>query len=213
MSATPHSSSQRLHLTSVSQVTPPAADSGLADRIFAGDSAAETEIASRYREKVFVVAVSRTRDPEAAADISQETLLAVLIALREGRLRNPENLSSFIYGTARNLINNHIRRGAQRGEEPLPDDLNSVQPGSEPEQGERRRLVAQALQSLGPADRQILAMTLVENLKPGEIAARVNLGTDVVRARKSRALKRIRKLVREMVTKHCAQPPLNGGAQ
>ena len=61
-------------------------------------------------------------------------------------------------------------------------------------------LVRRALGILDPTDRRILLMTLVEGLKPGEIGVRLGLTSEVVRARKSRALKktidRVKKLSR-----------------
>jgi DNA-directed RNA polymerase specialized sigma24 family protein len=51
--------------------------------------------------------------------------------------------------------------------------------------------MAAALAELGPADREVLLLTLVEGLKPGQIATRIGVTADVARTRKSRALKRI----------------------
>ena len=47
-----------------------------------------------------------------------------------------------------------------------------------------------ALATLDATDRKILLLTLVEGLKPGEIGARLGLTSEIVRARKSRALKK-----------------------
>jgi DNA-directed RNA polymerase specialized sigma24 family protein len=55
--------------------------------------------------------------------------------------------------------------------------------------------MARALSALGPADREVLLLTLVEGLKPGEIAVKTGLSPDVVRTRKSRALRRILELI------------------
>ena len=48
-----------------------------------------------------------------------------------------------------------------------------------------------ALATLKATDRKILLLTLVEGLKPGEIGVRLALTAETVRARKSRALKKI----------------------
>jgi DNA-directed RNA polymerase specialized sigma24 family protein len=53
-------------------------------------------------------------------------------------------------------------------------------------------------------DRQILRLTLVDGCKPGEIAQNLKLHPDVVRARKSRALKKIRQAITSRVTKRQA---------
>jgi RNA polymerase sigma-70 factor (ECF subfamily) len=51
--------------------------------------------------------------------------------------------------------------------------------------------VREELKQLDPTDRRILLLTLVEGLKPAEIADRLGLSAEVVRARKSRAVKKI----------------------
>src|SRR5258705_12513314 len=86
-----------------------AAAAVLARRILAGDRSAEDELVNTYRRGVFVIAVARTRDREAAHDLTQEILIAIIKALREGQLREATKLTAFIQGTARNLINNYLR--------------------------------------------------------------------------------------------------------
>jgi DNA-directed RNA polymerase specialized sigma24 family protein len=54
-------------------------------------------------------AESRTRDPDLAQDIAQETLMAVIQALRNGQLRDAENLPGFVFGVARNVIGTALR--------------------------------------------------------------------------------------------------------
>ena len=94
---------------------------------------------------------------------------------------------------ARNVINNFKRRNLKHPESPLDDEATAVAaPQSTDADGpERRRLVARALSTLSQTDRQVLLLTLVEGLKPGEIAQKLGLTADVARTRKSRAVKRI----------------------
>src|SRR5215469_17837179 len=80
----------------------------LAQRIFEGDPSAEQELVTTYRRGVLITANARTRDYEAALDLTQDVLVAVLKALREGKLRQPDKLSAFVNGVARNLINNYL---------------------------------------------------------------------------------------------------------
>jgi RNA polymerase sigma-70 factor (ECF subfamily) len=174
----------------------------LAGRIRTGDSSAEEELVRLFGERVFLVAVVRTRDREAARDLTQEVLLAVLAALRNGHLREEERLSAYVYGTARNLVNNYLRqRSQQPALIPLDPDVAFVQPSFELENSERRSLVQSALARLDAGERRILLLTLVEGLKPGEIARRLGLNPMVVRARKSRALKKVMKAVRKLSRK------------
>ena len=118
-------------------------------------------------------------------------MLAVVRALRGGQLREPERLAAFVYGTARNVINNYLRtRSRLPREDPLDAALES---GAAARPGRRQRAHgagAARARFLDSTDRKILLLTLVEGLKPGEIGARLGLTSEVVRARKSRALKK-----------------------
>ena len=53
-----------------------------AQRIQAGDPAAEEEVAEFFHPRVLAMASVRLRDAEAARDVAQETILAVLQAVR-----------------------------------------------------------------------------------------------------------------------------------
>jgi RNA polymerase sigma-70 factor, ECF subfamily len=170
-----------------------AAASVLSQRILAGDSSAEEELVSTYRRGVFVIAVARTRDREAARDLTQEILIAILKALREGQLRETAKLAAFIQGTARNLINNYLRAKAHHAEIELDDEAYSADPVEDLESLERRRLVQRELESFSVTDQQILLLSLVDGHSLAEVAQRLNLSHDAVRARKSRAVRKITK--------------------
>jgi RNA polymerase sigma-70 factor (ECF subfamily) len=180
----------------------------LALRLQAGDVASENELARLFYPHLLTMAASRLSDPETACEIVQEALLAVLSALREGRLREPEKLPAFVVGTGRNLINNYLRQRVQRPE-PLTlgfEDTAIRSPDPEAgesllEKDERRDVVFSALQELKPVDRRILFLTLVEGLKPQEIALEMGLKPEIVRLRKSRALRRVRRKVEKMTRK------------
>ena len=63
---------------------------------------------------------------------------------------------------------------------------------------ERAQAVARGLEAISGGDRDVLLLTLVDGLLPREIAARLSLSPDVVRQRKSRALRRIIAAVSEL---------------
>jgi len=171
----------------------------LAERIRGGDPSAEEELVERYRRPVYSVAAARTRDPEAAQDLVQEILLAVLEALRAGRLDDVERLSAFVQGTARNRINTYLATlYRERSRLPAPPPIPVATPDECYEQTERAVVVRRALAGLAPQDRKILLLTMVDGLKPSEIAARLGISSERLRKRKSRALQRVRKAVEEM---------------
>jgi RNA polymerase sigma-70 factor, ECF subfamily len=165
--------------------------STLVSRVAAGDSQAETEIVVHFAPRVRAMAVVRTRDRDLAGDLTQETLLAVLQAMRKGQVRDRDRIEGFVAGVARNVINNYKRRRLRHPESPLDEDTPAFAVDDDHDGPERRRLMAAALAELSPPDRQVLLLTLVEGLKPGEIARQIGVSPDVARTRKSRALKRI----------------------
>lgn len=180
----------------------------LVERVRQGDAEAEAEVVRQFSQRVYVITFVRTRDREAARDLVQDVLMAVIAALRKGQLQDPEKLPAFVHGTARNLINNQLRNAGQRPPlEPLPEDLPQVNMIGELEQAERVDLVRQALRGLGEEDRRILWMTLVEGRKPGEIASLLGLSAEVVRTRKLRAARRVAELVQKRLSRSQSNLP------
>lgn len=163
----------------------------LAERIREGDPTAGDVFVRLFGERIRVMMVVRLRDREAARELTQEALAAAWCAVRDGRLRDPERLAAYVLGTARNVVNSYNRAHylAPRVE-PLTEDVECLAPPADDDAFERRRLVAAACRGLSPDDRQMLRLTFVDGLRPREIAARLGLSMEVVRARKSRAIKR-----------------------
>jgi RNA polymerase sigma factor (sigma-70 family) len=160
------------------------------DRIFAGDTSAEEELIARFQRRVRLFVAVRTSHPDFADEVTQETMLAAVLALREGKVREPEHLAAFVLGIARNQLADAIRKQARRKTSPLPEGYDCPAPNQEqdPELVESART---EIETLEPKDRRILWLTLIEGFKPGEIAAQVGMSAELVRQRKSRALRKI----------------------
>ena len=172
----------------------------MAERIRGGDRSAEEELVRHFGERIRVFVSVRTRDRELARDLAQDVLMHVLTALRDGQLRDPERLAAFVYGTARNVMNNYLRTGRQRRTEPLDPEFAAVtaDPVEEIDASRRRALMSKALARLNKTDRGVLLLTLVDGLKPGQIANHFGLSSETVRARKTRALKRVIERISEL---------------
>jgi RNA polymerase sigma factor (sigma-70 family) len=185
----------------MSSTLSPSADlARVAQRIGEGDQTAEEELVRQFGERVRVFAAVRTHDRETSHDLGQEIMLAALTALRLGQLREPERLAAFVYGIARNVVNNYLRSGRARPAEPLEAEVAapSRDPADDIETARRQQLLRGALARLSRTDRGILLLTLVDGLKPGEIAYRLGLSAEIVRVRKSRALKKVVDRVNEL---------------
>jgi RNA polymerase sigma-70 factor (ECF subfamily) len=168
----------------------------LVERIGRGDSSAEEEFVRAFLPRVLDFVGIRTHDQELAREVGQDVMLAVLCALREGRLRDPDNLPGFVYGTARNQLQDRLRRRAQEKLDPLLPDFDIPHVDPRYEDAEQLERAHQAIDALESVDRRILLMTLVDGLKPQAIARSLGLNGDVVRQRKTRAIRKVTEWIR-----------------
>jgi RNA polymerase sigma-70 factor, ECF subfamily len=159
--------------------------------IASGDRRAEERLIEYIAPRVRAMALARTRDRDLARDLTQDVLVAVLVAARKDQIRDQSRVIAFVCGVANNIINNHARRQRAHPESPLDDELQRLAAKDSHEASDRLRTLDGALAQLSAADQQLLRLTLVDGLKPGEIAAQLRLTPEVVRTRKSRALKRM----------------------
>lgn len=174
----------------------------LVGRIQSGDQAAEDELVRLYKRPVLAIATTRTGDREAARDLAQEVLMAVLQAARKGQVRESDKLAAFIQGTARNLINNYFRSRGRLAECSLElVTAAATDPVEEQEAAERGRILRQELQRYSALDQQILLFSLVDGHSLAEVAKRLKMSHEAVRARKSRLVKKITKKFRGMSQK------------
>jgi RNA polymerase sigma factor (sigma-70 family) len=155
-----------------------------------GDASAEERFVRRFQRPILAAARARTRDPEAARDLAQDALLAVLLAVRAGRVREPAKLAAFTASTTRNLAGK-LARSRRRAPLRLDDAPEPAAPADpEADATERARVVEHALCHLRGPERTVLELTYLGGLEPREIAARLHLSAELVRARKCRALRK-----------------------
>jgi RNA polymerase sigma factor (sigma-70 family) len=159
--------------------------------IAAGDHNAEHQFAVRFMPPVRAMLTARLRDADLAADLKQDVMIEAICALRKGHIQDPEKVSQFVLGIARNCLNNYFRSNKRAASVELPDDIPDLSNGFAREEAEQESRALRAIKSLDKLDRTILQMTLVDGLKPGVIAAQLSINPDVVRQRKVRATRRV----------------------
>ena len=151
-----------------------------------------TAFAELYRshlEAIVNYAARRTTHPE-AIDVAAETFT---VAWRRFDEIPPEAELPWLYGVARRTLANQRRGNIRRTA--LHDKLCAEWLGAKPLQSVEAMAVSplgEALASLNADDRDILLLAGVEELKPSEIAAVLEVSPEVARNRLSRARARLR---------------------
>jgi RNA polymerase sigma-70 factor (ECF subfamily) len=171
-------------------------DGALARRIAAAgqrlDAAAEAELCRRLAPRVRLYGLRHLRDPHAAHDLMQQVLLMTLERLRDGRLREPERIASFVLGMSR-LVVLEIRRGSWRRETLLAtwgDTAEAVE-GPEPPVLDTDKLAA-CLEALAERERTVVVLTFFADKSGDEVATELGLTAGNVRVIRHRAIARLR---------------------
>ena len=173
----------------------------LAQRIGAGDRAAEAQLVARYERGVLYLLKRRTRDTELALDLRQETFRIAIEKLRVKEIAELERVGAFVRGIAVNLAIADARKTIRRA---TKADSDAVELVADPDGGpadavasEQTGVAIRALldQMSVPRDRAILIRFFIEDEDKESICAA--LGVDS--AHFNRILFRAKQRFRELL--------------
>ena len=179
---------------------PPAFDdASLARRIAAaphgGDAEAEAELFRRMAPRVRLYGLRHLRDGHAAADLVQQVLMMTLERLRAGKLREPEMLASFIFGTCRMVVL-ELRRTYARRERLLTEYADNVPiaDSSIAPRLDHERLL-HCMDGLSERERSVLVLTFYDDQPALAVAGELGVSEGNVRVIRHRGLQRLRDCV------------------
>lgn len=156
------------------------------------DREAEAELFRRMAPRVRLYGLRHMRDTQAAEDLVQQVLVTTLEALRAGRLREPEKLTSFVLGTCRMTVLD-LRRNSQRKERLLQqfgaDLLAPVQPSIPSLDYEKLR---HCVQNLKERERAVVVMTFYDEQTGADLANFLGVSESNVRVLRHRAIHQLR---------------------
>jgi len=160
-----------------------------------GAAAAEAELYRRLAPRVRLYGRKHLRDEQAAADLVQQVLLMTLERLREGKLREPERLASFVFGMCRMVVLD-LRRTQARRERLITtyrEDVPAADPSTAPRLDHDRLL--HCLEQLPERERSVLVMTFYEDAAARTVASTLGLSEGNVRVVRHRGLQHLRECV------------------
>jgi RNA polymerase sigma-70 factor, ECF subfamily len=166
--------------------------------IMAGDQSAEKELVQRYSLGMSIIIRHRVKNAADVEDLCQETFSKALEKIRRGEVREPEKLSGFICGLARNLAIGHLRQ-LSRLEIGNADTSSLIDHTPNPYdrvlKKERTDIVRQVISEMrSDRDRQILYRFFITEEDKEKICADLDLTSLHFNRVLSRALKRFKDL-------------------
>ena len=153
-------------------------EAALVDAARAGDRAALERLIARHQARIYRFGLKMCRDPEAAKDVVQETLIAMARGVRD--FRGGASLSTWLYTIARSYCIKARRKSKFAPRElgsldAAPDAVRVPDPGprSDEQLGARRveQVLERAIGELDDAHREVLVLRDVEGLTAPEVAA------------------------------------------
>ena len=174
-------------------------ESTLARRIQAAspgrDSAAESDFCRRFAPRIRLFGLKRLRNEAAAADLVQDVLILVLDKLRAGEVREPDQIASFVFGTARQLVIDTRRNTGRRTRllDTFTLDLEPV--GDSPLHALDTDRLAHCLRLLAERERAVLVMSFYEDRSADELGSELGLTPGNVRVIRHRGIERLRDCV------------------
>jgi RNA polymerase sigma-70 factor (ECF subfamily) len=164
-----------------------------------GRPAAFEELVTKYQSKVFSMALSFTRNREAADDLAQEVFLKAYLALP--RFHGKSEFGTWLYRISINHIKDYLRKKGRAKEVSL-DDVQEIafsnkeqteRTEQERETEARRTLVQRFVQGLPEKYRVIVTLRDIQGLAYEQISQTLHLSPGTVDSRLHRARKMLRK--------------------
>jgi len=155
----------------------------------------ERELCRRYEGRIRGYGLRHLRDAAAAEDLVQHVLVAVLVAMRAGKVENVERIGAYVLGTCRYAVRD-MQRGAARQRRIAERNAELLPAGYEPRwSGPDRRRLEQCLMKLEPRERAVVVATFAYDRDADEIARAFSLSSGNVRVIRHRALAKLQACV------------------
>lgn len=154
----------------------------------------EDELVCRFDRRVRFLVAQRVH-PDSIDDVVNEVLAAVVLAVRERRVREPDRLGAFVHGVTRNAISNWARAAARARRD---WEIETLAPPETPDplrlllDSETRTAVRSCLEELREEDRRVLRLAYWQGLTPAEVAEELDIAANVARQRLWRARERFK---------------------
>jgi RNA polymerase sigma-70 factor, ECF subfamily len=165
----------------------------IASRTEGSAEAAESELYRRFAPRVRLYGLRHLRDEDAARDLIQQVMLVTIERLRDGAVRDCEQIASFILGVSRTVSRDLMRKERRRDRlrQEFADPHAFAPPATDATLDVDR--LETCLGRLAERDRLVLLSTFYAEKTASEVASDLGLSEGNVRVIRHRAVDRLRK--------------------
>jgi RNA polymerase sigma-70 factor (ECF subfamily) len=175
-------------------------DAGDVRRVLEGQAAHYEVLVRRYQEPMYRHAYGMVGDPDAAADLVQDSLVKAYTRLGTC---DPERFAAWLFRILRNRCKDYLK-SRRRRDVPLVDDGPHAAPaGDDPgrtlERTELGRAVADALARIPESQREAFLLKHVEGRSYEEMADLLDAGISALKMRVMRAREALQEMLKDLV--------------
>jgi RNA polymerase sigma-70 factor (ECF subfamily) len=186
-------------------------DRKLVEEARQGNQAAFRALVEKHQRKVYAMALSVLKDPDAASDVVQDAFIKVHQHLAD--FQGESGFYTWLYRIAMNLCIDRTRRSKRFAQVEFDDasanegagdwEVAPSRLGFDPAQALRdreiRERVAKALDELSPAHRAVILMREVEGMSYQEMAEAMKCSQGTIMSRLFHARKRLQEMLASLV--------------
>lgn len=183
----------------------------LAERITAGDAAAENEFVRHYRSGVLALVRRSARPFDAdVEDMAQDVMQSTITALRDGRVRDHANLPAYLRSSITFIVRSHYRKQHRRHEDRVVVLDDGIAVNDDPEDNMTGHQLATLVRRLVSdlhieRDRQLLERFYLREQPKEQVCAELGISDEHFHRVAFRARERLRELLLDagVVEYHC----------
>jgi RNA polymerase sigma-70 factor (ECF subfamily) len=182
-------------------------DESYVERLREGDFRTQEHFVAYFSELIQLKLRSRVHSPQAMEDIRQETFTRVFVALRGGKLRQPDRLGAFVNSMCNNVLLEHYRSSSR--DSSLEDEEQKDFPAvtvdvvgaiAAHQTGEKIREI---LEEMSEKDRRLLREVFLEERDKDEVCRDFGVDRDYLRV----LLHRAKQSFKSLYLKNMAERP------
>jgi RNA polymerase sigma-70 factor, ECF subfamily len=182
-------------------------DEAYIGRLRTGDFRTQEHFSSYFGALIKIKLGCRLKSPEAIEDVRQETFARFFVALRDGKILQPERLGSFVNSICNHVLLEHYRSSARNT--PLDDEDERSFPAvnfdllgalAAKQSGKK---VREILEKLGERDRRLLREVFIEERNKDEVCRDFGVDREYLRV----LLHRAKQAFKSAYLKHTGENP------